>query len=322
MEYITFFEFNNPNPKIQGGKGTNLIKLHKFGFNIPKGFIVDRKAFNQFFNENNLNGTLSAFNNLTPKEILTFSKKVSSSILESPIPKDVVRDIKNSLNHLEFKGNESYYAVRSSATVEDSERFSYAGQASSYLFNNDINEILESIVKCWASLFSPQSLLYLLKMRESGLNIPLQDLGMAVVIQKMVPSKISGILFTVDVLNNNEHQVLINSTWGLCEVVANNICQPDRIIVNKNNFKIKEYTIGKKERQCIMDPNNKGTKVVDTPLDLKNKPSLTHKQVKKLINVALQIEEKFRKPQDIEWTIDIKNNLYILQSRPITTFKK
>lgn len=322
MEYITFFECDNPKPKIHGGKGSNLIKLHKFGFAIPDGFIVDRNVFNYFLEENKLKGILSALNKLTPKEILSFSKEVLPLILESPIPKGLIRHIKNSLNRLESQGNENFYAVRSSATVEDSEKFSFAGQASSYLFNNGLNEILDSIVECWASFFSPQSLLYLLKMRKMGINISPQNLGMAVIVQKMVASKISGVLFTVDVLNNNEHQILINSAWGLCEVVVSNICQPDTIIVNKKTLKIEDYTIGKKERQCIKDPNKKGTKVIETHLELKNKPSMTPKQVNKLSKVALHIEDKFNKPQDIEWTIDQKNKLYILQSRPITTFRK
>jgi pyruvate,water dikinase len=182
--------------------------------------------------------------------------------------------------------------------------------------------VLNSIVKCWASLFSPQSLLYLLKMRKLGVQITPEELGMAVVVQKMVDSKISGVLFTVNILNNNETQIFINSAWGLCEVVANNICQPDTVIVNKNTLKIEDYTLGKKERQCINNPHGNGTKVIETNLELRQTPSLSRKKVKKLSEIALNIEKEFNKPQDIEWTIDRNKKLYILQTRPITTLEK
>jgi pyruvate,water dikinase len=143
---------------------------------------------------------------------------------------------------------------------------------------------------------------------------------MAVVIQKMVNADISGVLFTANVINNNWDELMINSTWGLGETIANNTIIPDMFILHKKKFEILKCVIGTKEKKSIRNPEGPHTILIDTETNDRKSCSLNEKQLKKLYNLALKLENVFNFPQDIEWAIE-NDILYTLQSRPITTLK-
>jgi pyruvate,water dikinase len=323
MNYIVFFDETEPDTNLLGGKGSNIVRLSKNYPKIPPGFIITTESYQNFLKNS---GKFSKFMELlgedfNPKSIMELSKELKNLILNTQIPYEVLKEIIKGYNELKYKSKEfSNFAVRSSANIEDQDLLSFAGQAETYLHIKTFDDLIDSIKKCWASLFSPQALFYILKMREKGLLISLKDVKMAVIIQEMINSQISGVLFTSNVLNNDTTQMMINSTWGLGETIANNSVNPDLIILNKKRFKIIKTMIGRKEKQSIQNPKGSYTVIIDTNLTNNSVCSLNKQQIRQLYDIGLNIENIFNCPQDIEWAIE-NNEIYLLQTRPITTVK-
>ena len=323
MKYITFFTESTPNPTLVGGKGLNILKLGKIKVNIPPGFIVNTNAYKKFIEKSSYHDQLIDLfsKNVKPKDILNHSKELKSLIIRSRFPEYIKKEIKEVFDEINNKLKKKIsYAVRSSATIEDSKAFSFAGQAESFLNNKNFDEILLSLKNCWSSLFSPQALLYLLQMKKKGIDFSLLNISMAVVVQEMINSEVSGVLFTTNVLDNNTTQMLINATWGLGETVTDNLVVPDMIILNKSEFNIVRYDIGKKEKRSIQNPNGSGTILIENDQNSGSFCSLTTKQLYQLYDLGLKLENEFSYPQDIEWAIQ-NEVIYVLQTRPITTLK-
>ena len=323
-EFVVFFPEAKPNTALLGGKGSNLIKLIKMKAKVPPGFIINTNCFKKFLNESKYYEQLTTLlaKNLNPKEILHHSAKITRLILESKIPKKIIESIEVAFNKLvKGKDLDLSFAVRSSATIEDASKFSFAGQAESYLYNLTFHDLLQSLKNCWASLFSPSSILYMLHMRKLGVNFSLENVHMAVIVQKMVNSQISGVLFTSNVVNNDSNQMLINSTWGLGNTIADNLIIPDSIVIKKNKFEVLKRIIGKKKKKSIKNPDGAHTVMVENYPKSRTICSLNDNQLRQLHNLGLKIEKEFNFPQDIEWAIE-DDEIYILQSRPITTLKK
>ena len=324
MNYIIFLSEKASNFSLLGGKGLNLIKLIEIGVRIPPGFIINTKSYKKFLEESKYSNQLMKLlsKQFHLKEILQYSIKIRDLILKSKIPKKIIDEIRVAFDKIKGKiGSKISFAVRSSATIEDSKKFSFAGQADTYLYNNNIHDIIASLKNCWLSLFSPQSLLYILQMRKKGLNISLSDIHMAVIVQQMVNSQISGVFFTANVINNDSNQMLINSTWGLGNTIADDLIIPDTIIIKKNQFEIIKRIIGKKEKKSIKNPKGSYTILIETDAQSRKVCSINEKQLRQLHNLGLKIENAMQFPQDIEWAIE-NDKIYILQSRPITTLKK
>ena len=322
MNYIKFFGEGVPNINLYGGKGANLIKLVKEGFDVPYGFIINTNSYKEFLESSEYSKQITELltKEFNSRDILQHSTRLKSLILKSKIPEVVMQELKISYNQFRNGIEESdSFAVRSSATIEDSNKFSFAGQADTYLFINSFEGLLISLKKCWASLFSPGALLYLLQMKKQGVLDSLITIKMAVVVQKMVESEISGVLFTVNVMTNNDNEMLINSTWGLGETIADNKINPDMIIINKENYNISNIVIGEKEKRSMRNPE--GTPVmilIENELESRNICSLNETQLFQLCLLGKKIENIFQYPQDIEWAIE-NEKIYILQTRPITT---
>ena len=323
MEYIEFFNEGTPDPAIMGGKGSSLIKLIQIGVNVPPGFVLKANSCKKFLEDSENNQQLSELltTNLTIKKVLHISKSIKELIHNSKLPPNIKEEIKVGFEKLKKEtGSCSSFAVRSSATIEDTEAFSFAGQAESYLYNTSFDELIISIKNCWASLFNPSALLYILQMNKKGIELSLSDIQMAVVIQKMVNSDISGVIFTANVINNNHNEVMINSTWGLGETIANNTVIPDMFILNKKKFEIIKSVIGTKEKKSVQNPEGSHTIIIDTIPEYRDIFSLNENQLKQLYSLGVKLEKAFDSPQDIEWAIE-NDILYTLQSRPITTLK-
>lgn len=200
-------------------------------------------------------------------------------------------------------------AVRSSAIGEDSADASWAGQLETYL-NTSKENLIEAVRKCWESIHSERALSY-----AAGKNINEDELAIGVVVQKMVNSEVSGVMFTVNPINNKD-EIMIEAGYGLGESLVQGLITPDNFVVNRKTLKILESRIETQETMLVFyDGENKQIAV---PTDKKDKPALTQKQVIELARLGLMIEKHYSMPQDIEWAIE-KDKVYILQSRPITT---
>ena len=324
MEYITSLKQGEQNAQLFGGKASNLFTLIRNEIKVPPGYAINTKAYILFLQESHIKPIIKEIftKEYNPKEVIEISTKIKNLFLTSEIPSNIISEIQQ-IHIKEFTDIDEHnsYVVRSSANYEDSNSFSFAGQAQSFLNIKNLTKIFLSIKMCWASLFSPQMLLYLLQLNKRGLNITPLDLEMAVIVQKMLKPQVSGVLFTANVINNNKDQMMINSTWGLGETITNNTIIPDLIIIKKDNCDAIKITIGKKEKTSIANPKDDSTILIDTERKDQEKCSLNSSQLMQLHNLGLKLENLFKYPQDIEWAIE-NNTLYVLQSRPITTLLK
>ena len=321
MEYITSLKEGKEDTRLFGGKASNIFTLIKNKINVPPGYAISTKAFTRFLEEACIKPIIKEIfaKEYNSKEVIEISTKITNLFLASEMPSNIISEIQQ-IHIKEFADNDELksYAVRSSANYEDSDSFSFAGQAQSFLNIRSIPEIILSIKKCWASLFSPQVLLYLLQLNKRGFNITPLNLEMAIVVQKMLKPQVSGVLFTANVINNNKDQMMINSTWGLSETITNNSVIPDMIILKKGKGDVLKISIGKKEKTSVANPKGESTILIETKKEIQEQCSLNSSQLIQLHKLGLKVEELFNYPQDVEWAIE-NNKLYILQSRPITT---
>jgi len=308
-----------------GGKALNLGDLIKNNFNIPKGFILTTDAYTYFIERNNLDikitDLLERLNFSDSKNVEEISKKIQIIFEKGEIPKDLVDEIKDDFNTISGEN----FVVRSSAIGEDSEKASFAGQYESYLNLKTLKEILHHIKKCYASLWSNRALNY---RKKNG--IPHNDTKIAVIVQEMVPAKSAGVLFTFNPITSEKSEILIESNFGLGESVMAGICSPDQFIIKKNSqkkqkkFEIIGKKIGKKE--YVVNPNKRdeacGIETIKLSEEAALKASLSDEEILTLSKLGMEIEALFKKPQDIEWAIDEKKRISILQSRPITSFRE
>ena len=298
--------------ETHGGKTVNLAKLKQLGFQIPNGFSISAEAFIQMIKKDqNLRAFLRKVDETDDfEEILEISGRIQEIIWDYEIQEDLMLDI--SKNFKSFEKSEFGFAVRSSATIEDRSDISFAGQAESYLCVKEQAGIIESVKNVWRSAFSERALIYL---KTKG--IPITQVKMAVLVQEMIPAEISGVMFTANVVTNNLDEMLINSTWGLGDLLVSGKVVPDTYILTKKPLKVIEQNLGSKE--FTSEPHMHPSTITDTLKEMSSIYSLDDETLFDIANVGMKIESGMESPQDIEWCIRPDGGLVILQSRPITT---
>lgn len=227
--------------------------------------------------------------------------------VDDSLPADVIDEILKAFDELDAQR----VAVRSSAIAEDSSQASWAGQLETYL-NVSKDNLINKIRECWNSIKSERALSY-----AAGQNLPEDQLFVAVVVQKMVESNVSGVMFTVNPISKDKNEIMIEAGYGLGEMLVQGLISPDNFIVNKKTLDLKSKNIDSQETMLVFKDGE--NKEVPVPSDKKDKQAISDEEVKELAKMAIKIENHYGKPQDIEWAIDEKDNIFILQSRPITT---
>lgn len=225
---------------------------------------------------------------------------------QEEMPVDVTEEILQTFDGL----GTPRVAIRSSAVAEDGEKTSWAGQLETYL-NINRDELIEKIRDCWNSIKSERALSY-----AGQNNINEEDLKIAVIIQKMVDSEASGVMFTVNPVSKNQGEMMIEAGFGLGEYLVQGLITPDNFLIDKNNLEIKNKEIGVQDKMLVFkNGKNQEIKLSESQ---GSKQSVTDDLVVELAKIGKEIEQYFGKPQDIEWALE-KGKIYILQSRPITT---
>jgi len=308
----SFDELAEPKLLEIGGKATNLIKLsHINEVNIPDGFCITTTAYNEMFEDNNeldlLLTQLSLVKCDDLESICPISGMIRDIIVTTKIPEKIMSEIAS--YHAKF-GDDEAYAVRSSATAEDQPMASFAGQHDTYLNIVGIDHIIEHIRKCWASLFTERAIIYRMM---NGYDH--RKVSLAVVVQRLIYSDFSGVMFTADPISSNRKIVSIDASFGLGEALVSGR-------VNSDNYKVCD---GRVTDKMIKTKNlgafarkNGGTEDIAINEDKRNKQVLSEAQILELEILGRKIEAFFSVPQDIEWCI-LEGSVYILQSRPITT---
>lgn len=289
-----------------GGKAESLIRLIKNKFLVPSGFVILSDTFDRVLKLNGLdvviNDLILGIDPCDVKAIETAAAEIQTRIRNIDIPTDIHNEI---IRQYEALGSE-FVAVRSSATAEDSKSAAWAGQLESY--TNVVEDVLlERVKDCWASLFSPRAIAY--RVENDMLNIPI---GIAVVVQDMVESEVSGIAFSLNPLDNNKDYIFIESAFGLCEAIVSGQIIPDGYLVHKNDLSIDKKKIVNQEKVV----QRGGWHDVDS--DIQGVQKLTDNQIREVAENIVKIEKLYGFPVDIEFSYS-KNQLYILQARPITT---
>ena len=330
-----FEELRKTDVPLVGGKGANLGEMTNAGIPVPPGFCVTAEAYKYFVENVKLeDGTvlqdwimniISQTNVDDSKQLQENTAKIRQKIIELPMLPEIAEEIERAYKELSQRfGKEAVYvAVRSSATAEDLPEASFAGQQETYLDVYGVDDVIDKVKRCWASLWTARATFYRAKQGFDHSKVYL-----SAVVQKMVNSKTSGVMFTANPVTNNRNEIMINASWGLGEAVVSGSVTPDEYIVEKGTWKIKEKFIAKKEVMVVRNPETgKGTVYVKVAEYLGpewvEKQVLTDEQIIEVAKIGAKIEEHYGWPQDIEWAYDADDGkLYIVQSRPITTLKE
>lgn len=311
-----FSELSKKNLAEAGGKGANLGEMYQNGFPIPNGYVVTSDAYFRHLDANNLRQTitnmLARLDVNDQEKLMDASEKIKKMISEGRIPDDIQRDIITSYRKLtEMAGRPVYVAVRSSATAEDLPTASFAGQQSTYLNVFGPDDVVQAVKDCWASLFESRAIFYRVENKFEHMKV-----GLAAVIQMMVQSEKAGVVFTVDPLYQDPNVLSIETAFGLGEVVVGGEVTPDTYRVDKEKMAIIDKSVMKQPWMLVKVEGK--NKKVDIKEDAQGRQKLTDLEIKDLAKVCQKIEEHYGYPQDIEYAFE-KDNLYIVQSRPITT---
>jgi pyruvate, water dikinase len=267
--------------EVAGGKGASLARMTAEGLPVPPGFVIPSYVLQ---------------NSIDAERMLELAASRSARELQELVaatepPREKITAAYENLvggrltSTYKLVGNKKV-AVRSSAVAEDSEAASYAGQQETFLFVEGAEEVCRRVVDCWASFFSERALFY---RSQKG---SLEDLRMAVVVQKMVDPEKSGVIFTVDPVRRRRDRMVVEAVRGIGEQVVSGEVTPDHYTLDRR---------GKVKREKIVDDR-----------------VLTNEELQRLGDLGRQLEERHGVAQDIEWAI-VGEEIYLLQSRPVTT---
>ncbi len=317
---LWFDEINKDDVELVGGKGANLGEMVELlGDLVPNGFMVTAPAYHRFIEHNNLadeiEDVLKTTNIERQTELTSASKKVKELIVNGDFPPDMANEIIQAYNKLGemFGLKQSLVAIRSSATAEDLPDASFAGQQETFLNIKGEANVVNHVRKAFASLFTPRAIFY---REEKGFDH--FKVGLSAVVQKMIQSEVSGVMFTLDPVTNEKDKIIIEAVWGLGEYAVQGIVTPDHYKVLKKENKITEINVHPQKYQLIRQQDkNVKTKV---PADKVKIQKLNSSRIVDLAEIGEKIHQHYFFPQDIEWAAD-KNKLYILQTRPVTTTK-
>ncbi len=307
--------FNRNSLALAGGKGANLGELMKAGFDVPAGFVITTAAYDLLLSTNNLqadlNSALASLERDNPSSARQISQRIHQAIQNTSIPGPIVDALLQAYRQL----GGGAVAVRSSATAEDLPEAAFAGQQETFL--NVIGEqaFLDAVRACWASLWSERAILY-----RTRQGVEQASAKLAVVVQKMVPAEVAGVMFTANPVSGTRDELVIDANPGLGEAVVGGLVTPDHFVVSKHSLEIKEQRAGKRE-VVVRSKADGGTEQV-TPSNGDPKMTLLPSMVRSLMKVGVQIERHYGVPQDIEWAW-ISNGaktgkFLILQARPMT----
>ena len=295
-----------------GGKAVNLGELSKIdGIQVPDGFCVTTEAYKRSIENNTRLGEL--FKNLMELKLddrddrLEISKEIRLTIESIRMAENIESEIRKAITVF---GEHQAYAIRSSATAEDLPYASFAGQQDTYLNIRGKDKIIQSIIKCWASIFTYRAIIYRIK---NGFDH--RKVLPSVVVQRMIMSEASGVMFTADPMTSDRKTISIEAGFGLGEALVSGLVNPD--IYKVRDGKIVERSIGTQKLE-IRPTEAGGIEEWEIQKHRQQKQVLTNTQILHLASMGKNIETHFKCPQDIEWCL-INDEFYIVQSRPITT---
>ncbi len=326
-DVLWFETLRNTDVPIVGGKNASLGEMINAGMPVPPGFAVTAHAYERFIKQTGIakkiyqiiGETVTDPNN--PKQYDVASKKIRELIEKTTMPPKIASSIRAAYKKLNTRLNlkDAFVAVRSSATAEDLPDASFAGQQETYLNVKGSEELLEKVVKCWSSLFTPRAIFY---RNEKGFAH--EKVFISVGVQKMVNSRAAGVMFTINPVTGETDEIVIEGNYGLGETVVSGAVNPDDFVVDKATLKIEERRIARKTVQYIRDPKTGKTVHLDVPAEKQKESCVNDEEIIHLSKLAQLIEAHYKKAMDIEWAIDkdlsFPENIFVVQARPETVW--
>ena len=295
-----------------GGKGMNLANLSRLGQPVPPGFIITTDAYRRFVSTNGLDSiiqdSLTHLNTDDMEKLEQASARIRAAFSAGSIPGEIVEAVLKDY-HILFAPSAAV-AVRSSATTEDLPDLSFAGQQDTYLNIIGEDQLTHAIVDCWSSLWTARAIGY-----RSRNAIPNDKAALAVVVQGMVASDVSGVLFTANPLTGLLSEAVIDATFGLGEALVSGQVEPDHFVVDSSSGEILRVILGAKGTSTRPRIEGGVESVQETS---SGEQTLSEEQIHRLIAAGRQIQSSYGVPQDIEWAFT-GGEMFILQARPITS---
>lgn len=299
-----------------GGKGASLGEMTAIGLPVPKAFVVTAQAFRRFLVETGIEEEL--FRRLERLDVddngalESVSREVQEIVLGAEMPDQIRQDIVDAYGRMGADG--TIVAVRSSATAEDLPDASFAGQQETFLNILGEADLLDAVQRCWASLYGARAIYYRAKQGFDDRSV-----NIAVVVQELIGSEKSGVMFTSHPVTG-EPLTIVEGSWGLGEAVVSGSVSPDNYVYDLRSGRVVDRLIAEKEIMIVPE-GKRGTKTVKLSAKQRTAPVLSDAEVARLATLGKIAEDHYGVPQDVEWAI-VGNDVFILQSRPITTIKR
>ncbi|MCL5018678.1 MAG: phosphoenolpyruvate synthase [Candidatus Pacearchaeota archaeon] len=332
IDFVKWFsELDKNSVPIAGGKGANLAEIYNLKINVPPGFVVTTYAYDYFIEKAGLkekiNEILNSIEYEDTKDLEEKTKKIREMIVKSNFPKEMEEEVVEAYELLDTnnmknvhgildilkKSEPVFVAARSSATAEDLADASFAGQQETFLNVKGKTELIISIKKCFASLFTARATYY--RHRKGFEKV---KVSLSVVIQRMVDSDKSGVIFSKDPTNRTDN-IIIEAVFGLGEGIVSGAITPDKYIVSPD-LKILDKVISDKKIAVTRDSGG-GQRTVKLSEEKSRQQVLKDYEIKKFAEISLRLEDHYKKPQDIEFAVE-GEGLYVLQTRAVTTREK
>jgi pyruvate, water dikinase len=319
-EVIAWFEDIGLADRLHvGGKGGSLGELQRAGIAVPPGFVVETGAFERFIaaleREAPVRSRIEALSSDDLSTAAARCAEIRARVEAEALPRDLLDELSSAHSILCGGDGQTPVAVRSSATTEDAADASFAGLQDTYLWVTNLNQTVQRLRSCWASLYSVESVIY---RRKRGL--PEEGVAMAVVVQKMVDARTAGVMFTRSPLTGDRSVVTVEASWGLGSAVVGGEVTPDRWVLGKITGDISVREIAEKLIQH-MPVAGGGTQSVSVADDQRRAPCMSDEELQALRTIARKVERHYGQPQDIEWAVERRTNeILLLQSRPETVW--
>jgi pyruvate, water dikinase len=311
-----FSELRKVDVDYAGGKGANLGEMTHAGLPIPQGFVVGAPAYAAFCDANGLRARIAAaLGDVDVDDTAALDaacRGVREMVSSEPVPdwlRDAIADA-----YRASADDDAPVAVRSSATAEDTESASFAGMNETFLNVRGPDAVVDAVRDCWSSLFGARTVFYRAKRGFSQ-----ADMDIAVVVQRQIESTRAGVMFTIDPASGSHDHIVIEGAFGLGESVVSGSVSPDRYVVDKNTMGIIAREVKPKELIIEYASNGGGTVTRELSDEESHRPVLSDDEVRALATIAVRIEEHYTTPQDTEWAFDPAGELWMLQSRPVTS---
>ncbi len=329
MSYVVWFkDLNKDSIAIAGGKGANLGEMTQLGMPVPYGFAVTAQTYKEFIEKTKIKDKilrlLQGLDVEDNERLQETANNVQKLIVSTPIPEEMREEFMDNYELLgasRKKANdlvapqEIFVAVRSSATAEDLPSASFAGQQATYLNVKGKENVVKAIRACWASLFTARAIYY----REKN-QFDHEKVLISAVVQKMVNSDKSGIMFTINPSTNNSQEIVIEAIYGLGEMIVGGEVNPNLYLLDKKTLAIKKMEVRKQELGMFRNEIGENVKL-KIPKNEQERQILDEKNIVELARLGKKLEEHYGRPQDIEWALE-GSSLFIVQTRAVTTFKQ